>query len=69
MHLEVLRHLGHLLIDVVNELLYAHDSLLATTLRTYGNSTILLLLLTDDDHVGNALQLVVCSNFLATSLA
>ena len=59
--LEVFRHFLYLGIDVADEVGYRHDGLLATALRTHGDGAVGSFLLADDDHVGDALQLVVAN--------
>ena len=57
--LEILRHFCNAGIHLIDELLDGHDALLTTALRTNGHSTVSLLLLTDNHHIGDTLQLVV----------
>ena len=60
-YLEVLCHFSHLSIHLIDELLDGLDTLLTTTLRTDSDSTISGFLLADDDHIGDALQLIVAN--------
>ena len=56
-------------IDALSELFHAHGSLFATTLLTHRYQALGTLLLTNDDHVRNTLQLVVtnlAANLLVT---
>ena len=57
--LEGLCLLGHLTVHLVNELLYGHGSLFATTLLAHTDKALGLLFLANDDHEGNTFQLVV----------
>lgn len=58
---ELLRLLSHLGIHLVDELLDGHGSLFATTLLTHRDEALGSFLLAYDDHVGDALQLVVAN--------
>ena len=61
MFLEILGHLCHLSIDLIDELLDGHDGLFAAALLTHGHSTVGSFFLADNHHVGNALQLIVAN--------
>ena len=64
--LQLLCNLG---IDALSELFHAHGSLFATTLLTHRYQALGTLLLTNDNHVRNTLQLVVANlaaNLLVT---
>lgn len=64
--LQLLCNLG---IDALSELFHAHGSLFATTLLTHRYQALGTLLLTNDNHVRNTLQLVVtnlAANLLVT---
>ena len=57
--LKVFCHFGDLGVHLVDELLDGLDALLATALRTYGYGAVGGFFLTDNDHIGDALQLVI----------
>ena len=56
-----LKLFGHFGVDALCKLLHRHGSLLSTALLTHGNKTVGSLFLAHNNHVGNALELVVAN--------